>query len=81
MGRIGGYAVIHTDWGEIEEHDTFTCPHCNGVQIVRPGSGTQRGYCGLCDAPTCGKESCVECVPFKKKIEVMENRYRLRCSF
>ena len=86
MGRVtllhaGGYAVSTTPEGSIEEHDTFTCPHCNGVQIVRPGSGTKRGYCQLCDSPTCGKKNCLECVPFLKKIEIMENRYRLRCSF
>ena len=83
MGRVtllhaGGYAIATTPEGAFEEHDTFTCPHCNSVQIVRPGSGTKRGYCQLCDAPTCGKKNCVECVPFLKKIERYERREELR---
>ena len=83
MGRVtllnaGGYGVITDVEGGIEEHDTFTCPHCNCVQIVRPGSGPTRGYCPLCDAPTCGKKNCVEGVPFMKKIERSERREELR---
>lgn len=78
MGRVGGYAISTGYWGEVEENDTFTCPHCNSVQIIRPGSGTQRGYCHLCGGPTCGKERCLECTPFEKKMEEMENRSRLR---
>jgi hypothetical protein len=81
MIEARGYAIVHNDWGGVNEYDTFTCPHCNGVQVIRPGSGTKRGYCGLCHAPTCGREQCAECVPFKQKLETMENRYRLRCSF
>ena len=81
MGGVNGYLISTGEWGEIREYDTFTCPHCNGVQIIRPGSGTKRGYCSMCSGPTCGKEHCLECVPFKQKLEIMENRYRLRCSF
>jgi hypothetical protein len=78
MARVGGYAITTGLWGEIEEHDTFTCPHCNGVCIIHPGSGKQRGYCFLCNAATCGKKQCNNgCSPFMKKIEAMENRYRL----
>ena len=78
VGRVGGYIIISGEWGEVQEHDTFTCPHCNGVQVIRPGSGTQRGYCHLCTAPTCGKERCLECVPFERMMEEMEARGRLR---
>ena len=83
MGRItllnaGGYGVITDIDGSIEEHDTFTCVHCNRVQLVRPGSGTQRGYCRLCDAPVCGHKNCMECVPFLKKLERHERREELR---
>jgi len=83
VGRVtlhnpGGYGIMIDVEGGTEEHDTFTCPHCNSVQIVRPGSGTKRGYCRLCDSPTCGKEKCLECVPFIKKIERYERREELR---
>ena len=78
MARVGGYAITTGGWGEVEEYDTFTCPHCNGVCFVRPGSGTQRGYCFRCNLPTCGKERCMSCIPFERKMEEMEARYRLR---
>ena len=78
MGRVGGYGILTGSSAEIEELDTFTCCHCNGVQFIRPGSGTQRGYCFNCNQPTCGKERCLNCIPFERKMEEMENRHRLR---
>ena len=78
MARVGGYAITTGVWGEVEEYDTFTCPHCNGVCFIRPGSGTQRGYCFRCNLPTCGKERCMSCIPFERKMEEMEARSRLR---
>ena len=78
MARVGGYSVTTGVWGEVEECDTYTCPHCNGVCFIRPGSGTQRGYCFRCNLPTCGKERCMSCIPFERKMEEMEARYRLR---
>ena len=78
MARVGGYALTTGLWGEVEEYDTFTCPHCNGVCVIHPGSGTQRGYCFRCNLPTCGREHCMTCIPFERKMEEMEARYRLR---
>ena len=78
MARVGGYAITTGLWGEGEEHDTFTGPHCNGVCVIHPGSGTQRGYCFRCNLPTCGREHCMTCIPFERKMEEMEARYRLR---
>ena len=78
MARVGGYAITTGLWGEVEEYDTFTCPHCNGVCVIRPGSGTQRGYCFRGNLPTCGREHCMTCIPFERKMEEMEARYRLR---
>ena len=78
MARIGGYCIITGEWGEVEEIDTFTFHHCNAIQLIRPGSGTQRGYCFRCNKPTCGKEGCLTCVPFERRLEEVEQRYRLR---
>jgi hypothetical protein len=78
VGRVEGYAIITNDWGAAQEMDTFTCCHCNGIQFIRPGSGTQRGYCFNCNHPTCGKERCLNCVPFERMIEEIEGRSRLR---
>ena len=78
VGGVEGYAIIIDDWGATQEMDTFTCCHCNGIQFIRPGSGTQRGYCFNCNHPTCGRERCLNCVPFEKMIEEIEGRSRLR---
>jgi len=52
--------------------DTAQCVHCNGhFQIVR-GSGRVRGFCTKCMGPTCGSRECDECVPFEKRLEIME---------
>jgi len=73
-----GYAVITDNYGGVTEADTYHCCHCQRLIHVRPGSGTQRGYCMNCNAITCGQPWCVECRPFMRKIEEMENRHRLR---
>jgi len=73
-----GQAIIYTEWGDLKETDTFNCCHCQITVHVHFGSGKKRGYCPMCNAPTCGEKHCLECVPFMKKIEESENRHRLR---
>lgn len=56
-----------------EEGDTLQCVHCQMHWVVKPGSGTQRGFCFKCSGPTCGKQGCMDkCVPWEKMIEEME---------
>ena len=71
-----GYLVVTGPDGMIER-DTVQCVHCNAHYIVRPGSGKRRGWCTLCAGATCGKEACIPCVPFEKKLEAFEARERL----
>jgi len=73
-----GYAVFVNDWGVTTEADTYGCCHCQYVVHLQPGSGKRRGYCRLCDKPTCGSEACRECKPFMKQIEEIERRDQLR---
>lgn len=55
--------------------DTAQCAHCGmHFQIVR-GSGTRRGWCMRCNAPTCGSQVCCKCIPFMKRIDQMEKRH------
>lgn len=79
--RPDGYMRIQSaesDKGR-QEWDTIWCPHCTGHFRVVPGSGTQRGWCSRCGAPTCGKPQCVPCVPFMKQVdEALTNAERLR---
>ena len=76
-GLKTGYIKYESEWGDIQEADTYNCCHCQYVVRIQPGSGKQRGYCTLCTAPTCGGEHCLECKPFMKMIEELEARGRL----
>lgn len=79
--RTSGYVLI-TDpdapHGLVEEGETLSCAHCQAIWVVKPGSGTKRGWCFNCNAALCGKGQCLSaCVPFEKAIELMERRGRL----
>ena len=77
-GTIESYAIITDPYAPVRESATYNCCHCQYVVHVHFGSGKERGHCYLCDAPTCGKQNCMtSCHPFLKKIEEIENRYRL----
>lgn len=79
MSKPLGYAIIQNEWGAITESDTYGCPHCQQVVHTHVGSRKQRGYCFLCNAPTCGLKECMEnCSPFLKRIEAAERRDILR---
>lgn len=78
--NISGYAII-TDpdalHGVVDEGETVSCCHCQFTWIVKPGSGTRRGWCYLCQKPVCGKEGCLSgCVPLEKRIELVEAKAR-----
>ena len=72
--RSGEVAV--TDDRGMREYRSFVCAHCNRIIIVKPGSGRQRGFCLLCQRPTCGHAACGHCVPWEAKLEAMEGRRR-----
>ena len=76
MQRPGGYGVITGPDG-VEEHDTFTCFHCNKVVIVpvRADPADIGGMCYQCMrliCPRCADQGI--CVPFERKLELMERR-------
>lgn len=69
--------VIITDLnGATTQQDTLRCCHCQGIWIVVRGSGRRRGFCTKCMGPTCGSEGCHHCVPFEKKLEMIEKSAR-----
>lgn len=78
MRNPGGYLLITAPEGPAIERDTFSCCHCNAIVVVKPGSGITRGWCGLEGKPHCGGERCWPCVPFERRLEVMERRARFR---
>jgi len=80
-GRVKGHFEINGPLlpGQVAEGDTLMCTHCQKHWRLKPGSGMQRGWCGRCGGPTCGKQKCeTSCVPFEKAIELMESKNKLR---
>ena len=79
MRNAGGYLIVTDPNTPMPiERDTFTCCHCNGVVIVKPGSGIERGFCFMEMKPHCGKKECWGCVPFEQRLEAMEGKYRFQ---
>lgn len=56
----------------IEVAHTKQCCHCQEHFISVKGSGKLRGYCTNCMSITCGKTVCNPCIPFEKKLDIME---------
>lgn len=57
----------------LDEADTIQCCHCGGHFVVRPGSGTERGFCTRCNGFVCGRQ-CVECVPTELYLSILEGK-------
>ena len=51
---------------------TKQCSHCGGHFVMEKGSGKLRGWCMKCHEITCGKIECCKCVPFEKKLDLIE---------
>lgn len=51
---------------------TKQCCHCGCHFVMIKGSGKLRGFCTKCAEVTCGKIGCCTCVPFEKKLELVE---------
>jgi len=58
----------------IEVRATLQCPHCGSHFPSIKGSRIERTWCSHCGDITCGKLECRECVPFKKKLELIATR-------
>ena len=80
----GSLVFLPNDSDKVVEQHTVTCCHCNHVFYVRPGSGKERGWCFMCNAPTCGDQRCNAalngCTPFEKKLEAYEWRNRFKAQ-
>lgn len=80
MARHLGYSISQGPDGQVDEHDTFTCGHCQViVEVARRARPEDMG--GLCKI--CMKLVCVRCnaqgtcTPWEKQMEKMEARERL----
>ena len=74
--RPSGYGIVTLD-GKETDSETLSCCHCQFTWTVVPGSGLKRGWCFLCQGPTCGKRDCESrCAPWEKQVELTESRAR-----
>ncbi len=64
----------------VEVRATLQCPHCGTHFPSIKGSKIQRGWCSGCFEITCGKLACRECVPFQKKLELLNQANALITS-
>lgn len=77
MLKPGGYGCYSGKPANGErEHDTFTCAHCNKIVVVKPmmDAADMGGLCKVCMGFTCPHCTGQGCVPFEKKLEIMEQR-------
>ena len=79
MRNPGGYGLTtYADGRGPDEEDTFTCVHCNVIVAVSPRTSPTDlgGWCACCAKPICKSCAGKPCMPFEKKIAIMENRAR-----
>ena len=85
MRNPGGYLHVFTPETTTEEHDTFTCHHCNAVVVCdAPPAPPKGGFCLQCMSKICDKCEARpwaaengKCVPFEKRLEQIEQRGRM----
>ena len=66
-----GHLLIDGPGGR-REHDTLQCCHCGRHFVVITGSGRRRGFCARCAQVTCGAPGCANCLPYERRIELLE---------
>jgi hypothetical protein len=82
MRNAQGYASITSPEG-VREADTFTCYHCNRITHVRAYADPAElgGLCKACMRLICSKCVGKNCIPFEKKLDLMEAKYHARRSY
>lgn len=82
MRKPGGYACIVEPDKATREADTFSCVHCNTIVHV-PAKADVNFFsiCRQCMAPVCKRCAGKGCVPFLKKLEIVEARDRALRSY
>ena len=75
--KPSGEYSYEKDGSLADEGQTLSCCHCGHTWHVKPGSGTERGWCYHCHLPTCGNKLCDECKPYEEQVRQLEQRYAL----
>lgn len=81
MRNPGGIYIITSEFG-CDEIDTFTCGHCNNIQLVKPKEKPEDlgGNCSICWKLVCSQCVGGGCSPFEEKLKRAEDRHRFRCE-
>ena len=79
--RVQGNATTILDGVVIDEQDTFTCGHCNGIVFIQPGQ-TDTDSCRACDSHICQRCAHIlvkelKCVTVDARLEAAERHARL----
>lgn len=82
MRNPGGY-LIGTSPDSVDEHDTFTCAHCNKIVIVKHKSRPEDmgGLCKICMGLTCPQCTGHSCRPFEEQLKKWEASDAARRSY
>lgn len=78
MRNAGGCLEIVNLDGSKEEHDTITCCHCGGVDVV-PAGCRPADFCRPCGKAVCGRCAKIpKCRPFEQWLDMKERSGRFR---
>lgn len=80
MRSPGGWLCVAVEDGSVQEHDTYTCAHCNTIVVVQPRE-VPGGWCRMCSRMVCDRCADGGCSPFEKKLEAQEARYHALRSY
>jgi len=81
MRNPGGYLIGTIPEGGVDEHDTFTCSHCQRLTIVQHKAHPEDmgGMCKICMGLICDR--CMDliakgngCMTWEKNMEIQEAR-------
>lgn len=82
MRKPGGWGYITHPDGKVEEHETYTCKHCNRVTRVKARQRAEDigGLCKACMGLTCPQCTAHgRCTPLERDIaQQLEREYRRR---
>jgi hypothetical protein len=79
MNQARGLLTVTGPSGTVTR-ETFTCCHCNGVDLTPAPGATEVGFCNRCfarECVPCAKRLGGRCTPFEMRLEAYERRQRM----
>lgn len=66
-----GTVIMTLQDGGVVESATLQCVHCGTHWLYGSDKTVDRGYCGQCQGPVCGRK-CAKCIPQEQWLENVE---------